>query len=76
MSIKHPFIYFCNRFPGDSGKLTIHTSQCPYLANEPDRVYIGIAPSPSDALRRAEKVFSPKLFILCPKCCREAEFES
>lgn len=75
MTIKYPSIYFCNRYPNINGKLIIHTNQCPHLAKESDRFYIGISPKPSFALFRAEKMFFPKSFALCPKCCKEAEFD-
>ncbi len=66
--------YFCNRSPDDDGKLVIHTAQCPYLAHEPDRFCIGASPNPSCVLNRAEKVFFPKSFSLCPVCCTEVIF--
>jgi len=67
-------IYFLDRLPNSDSQHVIHLINCPYLAKELDRVYIGLAPSPPAALQRAEKTFSPKSFVLCPKCCNEAKF--
>lgn len=75
MVANRPFLYFFDRISNREAKYVIHTAECPYFPEEFARVYIGIAPSPSDALRRAERVFSPKPFALCPRCCREDEFE-
>ncbi len=75
MTNNYPYgTYFCNRFPDDDDKFVIHTTQCPYLAHEPDRFCIGTSPNSSFVLNRAEKVFFPKSFTLCPVCCTEGGF--
>ncbi|MGM0168278.1 hypothetical protein IGI39_004034 [Enterococcus sp. AZ135] len=75
MAVNRTPIYFFNRISNREVKYVIHTMECPYLPEEFARVYIGIAPSSTHALCRAEKIFPKKSFVLCPKCCREDDFE-
>ena|GEM_PF-3215485 len=73
MSSNRPYIYFFDLISNREVEYVIHTMECPYLPEKFARIYIGAAPSPTQALQRASKTFPTKSFILCSHCCNESD---
>lgn len=65
-----PFYYF-NNDVDDHYRHEVHEENCSYIPNILNRTLIGLEPSCSAAIKRANNAYPTKEFDGCYWCCRE-----